>query len=206
MCGMPDASGVMGDLGGGSLELVALGHGRIGASTHAADRAAAPDVVGQDRSQAARGRRHRGRALVARGGRQDLLRRGRRLAIVRATAHGAGGLSAAHHPSLRHSRRRGARGGAADRGAERQVAGEDAGRVAPARRHPAARLPGARPAAGGAQAAQCGVLGLRPARGLLLFAAERSRARAPSADRLCRGAGRRLAALRSCRRPRSSTG
>ncbi|HEY6980155.1 Ppx/GppA family phosphatase [Reyranella sp.] len=33
MCGMPDASGVMGDLGGGSLELVALGQGRIGASS-----------------------------------------------------------------------------------------------------------------------------------------------------------------------------
>ena len=30
MCGMPDASGVMGDLGGGSLELVAIGRGRIG--------------------------------------------------------------------------------------------------------------------------------------------------------------------------------
>ena len=33
MCGMPDASGVMGDLGGGSLELVALGNGGIGASS-----------------------------------------------------------------------------------------------------------------------------------------------------------------------------
>ncbi len=33
MCGMPDATGVMGDLGGGSLELVALGRGRIGNST-----------------------------------------------------------------------------------------------------------------------------------------------------------------------------
>jgi len=33
ICGMPDASGVMGDLGGGSLELVALGRGRIGASS-----------------------------------------------------------------------------------------------------------------------------------------------------------------------------
>jgi exopolyphosphatase/guanosine-5'-triphosphate,3'-diphosphate pyrophosphatase len=33
MCGMPDASGVMGDLGGGSLELVAIGRGRIGNST-----------------------------------------------------------------------------------------------------------------------------------------------------------------------------
>src|SRR5947207_3384335 len=33
MCGMPEASGVMGDLGGGSLELVALGRGRIGIST-----------------------------------------------------------------------------------------------------------------------------------------------------------------------------
>ena len=33
MCGMPDASGVMGDLGGGSLELVALGNGTIGASS-----------------------------------------------------------------------------------------------------------------------------------------------------------------------------
>jgi len=33
ICGMPDAAGVMGDLGGGSLELVALGGGRLGAST-----------------------------------------------------------------------------------------------------------------------------------------------------------------------------
>src|SRR5471030_2039588 len=33
MCGMPDASGVMGDLGGGSLELVALGNGGIGSSS-----------------------------------------------------------------------------------------------------------------------------------------------------------------------------
>jgi exopolyphosphatase/guanosine-5'-triphosphate,3'-diphosphate pyrophosphatase len=30
MCGMPEASGVMGDLGGGSLELVALGRGQLG--------------------------------------------------------------------------------------------------------------------------------------------------------------------------------
>jgi len=33
MCGMPEASGVMGDLGGGSLELVSLGRGELGAST-----------------------------------------------------------------------------------------------------------------------------------------------------------------------------
>jgi len=33
MCGMPEASGVMGDLGGGSLELVAMGRGQLGAST-----------------------------------------------------------------------------------------------------------------------------------------------------------------------------
>lgn len=33
MCGIPGASGVMGDLGGGSLELVALGGGHIGASS-----------------------------------------------------------------------------------------------------------------------------------------------------------------------------
>ncbi len=33
ICGMPDASGVMGDLGGGSLELVSLGQGRLGNST-----------------------------------------------------------------------------------------------------------------------------------------------------------------------------
>ena len=33
MCGMPEASGVMGDLGGGSLELVALRQGGIGASS-----------------------------------------------------------------------------------------------------------------------------------------------------------------------------
>src|SRR5262245_11721025 len=33
ICGMPEADGVMGDLGGGSLELVALGNGRIGASS-----------------------------------------------------------------------------------------------------------------------------------------------------------------------------
>ena len=33
ICGMPDAAGVMGDLGGGSLELVALAHGRLGASS-----------------------------------------------------------------------------------------------------------------------------------------------------------------------------
>ena len=33
MCGIPDATGVMGDLGGGSLELVALGEGRLGESS-----------------------------------------------------------------------------------------------------------------------------------------------------------------------------
>ena len=33
ICGMPDANGVMGDLGGGSLELVALGDGRLGESS-----------------------------------------------------------------------------------------------------------------------------------------------------------------------------
>jgi len=33
MCGMPEASGVMGDLGGGSLELVSLGRGLLGTST-----------------------------------------------------------------------------------------------------------------------------------------------------------------------------
>ena len=33
ICGMPDASGVMGDLGGGSLELVSLADGKLGASS-----------------------------------------------------------------------------------------------------------------------------------------------------------------------------
>ncbi len=33
ICGMPDANGVMGDLGGGSLELAALGDGRLGESS-----------------------------------------------------------------------------------------------------------------------------------------------------------------------------
>ena len=33
ICGIPDAAGVMGDLGGGSLELVALGNGRLGESS-----------------------------------------------------------------------------------------------------------------------------------------------------------------------------
>jgi exopolyphosphatase/guanosine-5'-triphosphate,3'-diphosphate pyrophosphatase len=33
ICGIPDALGVMGDLGGGSLELVALGNGRLGHSS-----------------------------------------------------------------------------------------------------------------------------------------------------------------------------
>ncbi|TBR27073.1 MAG: Ppx/GppA family phosphatase, partial [Reyranella sp.] len=33
ICGMPDADGVMGDLGGGSLELVSLANGRLGASS-----------------------------------------------------------------------------------------------------------------------------------------------------------------------------
>jgi exopolyphosphatase / guanosine-5'-triphosphate,3'-diphosphate pyrophosphatase len=33
ICGIPDASGVMGDLGGGSMELVALGDARLGNST-----------------------------------------------------------------------------------------------------------------------------------------------------------------------------
>ena len=33
ICGMPDAAGVMGDLGGGSLELVAVGDGRLGSSS-----------------------------------------------------------------------------------------------------------------------------------------------------------------------------
>ncbi len=33
MCGMPDAEGVMGDLGGGSLELASLSNGRLGSST-----------------------------------------------------------------------------------------------------------------------------------------------------------------------------
>ncbi|CAN5163498.1 exopolyphosphatase [soil metagenome] len=33
ICGMPEASGVMGDLGGGSLELVSLGRGQLGTST-----------------------------------------------------------------------------------------------------------------------------------------------------------------------------
>ena len=181
ICGMPDASGVMGDLGGGSLELVARRAGQARQLQHAAGGPAAADVVGQGRSQEDRRRRHRGRALAARGDRQDLLCRGRRLAFVRPAAHGAGGLSAAHHPSLRHRGRGGARGRPPDRRAERQVAGEDARRVAPARRHPAARLPGARPAAGGAEAAQRGVLRLRPARGVLLFAPQRSRTRAPSA-------------------------
>src|SRR5215831_1323057 len=33
ICGIPDAAGVMGDLGGGSLELVALGNGMLGHSS-----------------------------------------------------------------------------------------------------------------------------------------------------------------------------
>ncbi len=47
ICGMPDAEGVMGDLGGGSLELMSVTNGRLGASTHLAGGAAPPDVVGQ---------------------------------------------------------------------------------------------------------------------------------------------------------------
>ena len=77
---------------------------------HIADRAAASDVLGQGRSQEDGDRGDRERRLVARGDRKDLLCRGRRLAFLRPPAHGAGRLPAAHHPSVRHSRRRGACG------------------------------------------------------------------------------------------------
>ena len=45
ICGMPDANGVIGDLGGGSLELVALARRPTGRVQHAAGRAVAPDVL-----------------------------------------------------------------------------------------------------------------------------------------------------------------
>jgi exopolyphosphatase/guanosine-5'-triphosphate,3'-diphosphate pyrophosphatase len=73
ICGMPDAAGVMGDLGGGSLELVALGRGRLGNSSTLPIGPAAPDVVGQERSQALVVDSDRAGRLAARGDRQDLL-------------------------------------------------------------------------------------------------------------------------------------
>ena len=206
ICGMPDASGVMGDLGGGSLELVAVGQGRLGNSSTLpvgplrlmSSGKGDPKKIVVDAIENVRWlREETGKTFYAVGG---AWRSFARLHMEQAGYP----LHIIHHYDI--AGRGGARGGPPDRGAERQVAGEDAGRLAPARRHPAARLPGARPAAGGAQAAQRGVLRLRPARGFLLFAPERGRARAPSADRLRRGAGRRLAALRPRADRRSSTG
>jgi len=64
MCGMPDASGVMGDLGGGSLELVALGNGGIGASSTLPVGPLRLMSSGNADPQADRDRRHRGRAWL----------------------------------------------------------------------------------------------------------------------------------------------
>ena len=166
----------MGDLGGGSLELVALGHGRHRRLEHAAGRAAAPDVVGQERSQAhvvdaiesVRWlREETGKTFYAVGG---AWRSFARLHMEQAGYP----LHIIHQYEI-----------AADeaRAVARLIAVQSAKSLEKmpgvSRRRvdtPAARLPGARPAAGRAQAQDRGVLGLRPARGLLLFAAERGRA------------------------------
>jgi len=118
MCGNARGVGVMGDLGGGSLELVALGHGQIGSSS-TLPIGRSGSCRRQERSQARRDRRHRGGALAARGDRQDFLRSGRRLRSFARSTWSRRAIRY-NHPPIRHSRRRGARGGAADRGAERK--------------------------------------------------------------------------------------
>jgi exopolyphosphatase/guanosine-5'-triphosphate,3'-diphosphate pyrophosphatase len=139
ICGMPDASGVMGDLGGGSLELVALADGELGESSTLpvgplrlmSSGKGDPKRTVIDAIESVRWLREEvGKTFYAVGGAWRSF----------APAHGAGGLPAARHPPLRDRGRRGARRRPADRRAERQVAGEDAGCVAPPRRHPAARL------------------------------------------------------------------
>ena len=146
--GIPDADGVIGDLGGGSLELVARRSGRLGGRARCARAAAAlmtraraiADMTvdePRERALAARGAGRTSTPSAAPG-------------APRAAPHGAYRLSAARDPSLR-DRGRGARAVAAWSPGRAPIAGADAGRLAQARRHAALRRPGARPAAAARQ-------------------------------------------------------
>ena len=109
---IPDADGIVGDLGGGSLELVEVAGGKVGA------RASLPLGVLRLDALAAEGegtfakkvaKARRGRRLRGRGGGTALLSGRRQLAHAGPARHGADRPSAADHPSARDGRRPAAR-------------------------------------------------------------------------------------------------
>ncbi len=179
--GMPDADGAMGDLGGGRLELVALANGQLGASSTPAGRAVAPDVVGQGDPKKIVVEAVENVALAARG-------------PASKTFYAAGGAwrsfarlhmeQAGYPPHIIHQLRDLCRGA---RAVARLIAVQSAKspEKMPARRADApTTLPPACLALdrllGALQPQQRRLLGVRLARGLLLFATERTeRARHP---------------------------
>ena len=184
--GVHRADGIVGDLGGGSLELVDVRGTRArqrtdpparraGARRHIVEVA---EKGGKIRQENAR------RAGDAQGLREPhLLCRRRHLALGGAAAHVADRLSAARDARLRHCRRRSARvrqigasgrcrNAVEHRSGEQCAAAAVALRGARARIHPARR-----------QAAAGGVLRTRRARGTALFDAQAQRAGEGRADR-----------------------
>ena len=116
LSGIPGADGVMGDLGGGSLELVVLNKGTHRRPRDAAARAVRLMESVLDDLDAARDvvDKHLDRRRLAEPGQGPRLpSRRRRLAQAGAHPHGADRPSAARHPRIRHRAPGGRRSGAA---------------------------------------------------------------------------------------------
>ena len=109
LAGIPDADGLVADLGGGSLDMVTVKGGRMGDAHHAALRSAAPD--GSRQGQRQQGARPGGRGVgrdpqSARSGEAFALCGGRHLAQRRARRHGAASLIRCMSCSTTRSRAR----------------------------------------------------------------------------------------------------
>ncbi len=141
LSGIPDAAGVAGDLGGGSVELVPIGKGRAGP--------AATLPIGPLRLAAVADDERRLRDTIDRhlatvpwldaGRRGQLLCRRRRVARAGAPPHGADAVSAAHHPAVHAGAARGREISRTGGAPVAQVTGADQHRLAQAPRGGAAR-------------------------------------------------------------------
>ena len=188
LAGQPDASGVVGDMGGSSLELTLVEGGKPGAGVSLPLGAFALRGPDGFRSQSRPGPHRQGarrRQPFVR--RRDPLCRRRRLAKPSAFADAAGRLSAGDRAPIRDRRRRRAHRRPLYRPPVQGFAGADRGRLqAPAGDHPLRR----RGAGGHDRAAGAAAdirLGLRPARGASARSHAGAGARAGPADRGLRG-------------------
>ena len=142
LSGVPEADGLMGDLGGGSLELVALNNGKI-ARTRPCRSARALGRSTEDDLYAARSHRQSARrSRLARGGAgPHLLSGGRGLAHPRPHPHGPDALSAPRDPPIPHRPPPGGRSRAHPRPPQQAQPDLAPRHLQAAPRHPAVRRP-----------------------------------------------------------------